>query len=46
MKYPVFWTEIEKNWAEIFPQIKFNVVVDSKINRTYLIKEPTGSSNK
>ena len=46
MKYPGSWKEIEKNWAELFPQIKFNVVVTSKINRTYLIKEPTGSTNK
>lgn len=45
MKYPVMWKDIEKNWSEIFPQIKFNVVVSSKINRTYLIKEPTGSPN-
>lgn len=46
MKYPVSWKEIEKNWAELFPQIKFNVVVISKINRTYLIKEPTGSTKE
>ena len=46
MKYSGSWKEIEKNWAVLFPQIEFNVVVDSMINRTYLIKEPTGSTNK
>lgn len=46
MQYPVLWKDIEKNWPEIFPQINFNVVVHSKINRTYLIKEPTGSNIK
>jgi spore germination protein KC len=46
MKYPVSWKEIEKNWAELFPRIKFNVVVNSKINRTYLIRDPTGSTKK
>jgi spore germination protein KC len=43
MKYPVMWKDIEKNWSELFPEISFNVMVDSKINRSYLIKEPTGT---
>ena len=44
MKYPASWKEIEKSWDELFPEIEFNVVVNAKINRTYLIKEPTGST--
>lgn len=46
MQYPVMWKDIEKNWSELFPEISFNVSVNSKINRTYLIKEPTGINSK
>ena len=46
MEYPASWKEIEKSWGELFPQIDFNVVIDANINRSYLIKEPTGSLNK
>lgn len=40
-KYPIKWEDLyEKNWEETFSNIKFNVIVDSKINRTYDIKQP------
>jgi spore germination protein KC len=40
MKYPMMKNELRENWQELFPKIKFNVEVDSNINRTYLIKDP------
>lgn len=43
-RYPIKWEDIyQENWEEAFSNIKFNVVVDSKINRTYDIKQPNGS---
>ncbi len=43
-KYPIKWEDsYEKNWKETFSDIKFNVIVDSKINRTYDIRQPNRS---
>lgn len=39
IKYPMMKDELREKWRELFPEIKFNVEVDSKINRTYLITE-------
>ena len=40
-KYPIEWEDIYlKNWKDVFSNIKYTVVVESKINRTYNIKEP------
>ncbi len=40
-KYPIKWEEFySKSWMEIYPDIKYSVVVESKINRTYNIREP------
>lgn len=41
--YPMVWSNLEKNWSERFSKIKFNIEVDSMINRSYLITKPTGS---
>jgi hypothetical protein len=35
--------ELRENWDQLFPEVKFNVTVDSSIERTYLLREPTGS---
>jgi spore germination protein KC len=43
IKYPMMKNELRENWLKLFPEIKFNVEVDSKINRTYLIKESVTS---
>lgn len=40
IKYPMMKNELRENWQELFPKIKFNIEIDSKINRTYLIKDP------
>ncbi|MFA5527018.1 MAG: Ger(x)C family spore germination protein [Peptostreptococcales bacterium] len=36
-KYPQVWKSIEKEWDEIFPTLKVNVIVDAKIRRSGLI---------
>lgn len=42
-KYPIKWGDLyEKNWRTEFPKVKFDVVVESKIRRTYDIREPNG----
>lgn len=43
IKYPMMKNELRENWLKLFPEIKFNVEVDSKINRTYLINESANS---
>ncbi|HQA57934.1 MAG TPA: Ger(x)C family spore germination protein [Acetivibrio sp.] len=40
-KYPIKWKEMyEKDWKNWFTKIKFTVEVESKIRRTYDIREP------
>lgn len=40
-KYPIIWEDLySKNWKESFETIKYDVIVNSKINRTYNIREP------
>lgn len=36
--HPGYWEKVEKNWDEIFSDIKFNVNADVKIRRTGLTK--------
>jgi len=40
--HPVKWDDYENKWKEIFPTLPINVEVESKINRTYSIREPNG----
>lgn len=43
-RYPIKWEDIyQKNWKEAFLNIQFNIVVNSKIVRTYDIKQPNRS---
>lgn len=43
-KYPDKWEDAyEENWSDILPEVKFDIVVNSQIPRTYDIKEPIGS---
>ena len=39
-KHPVRWERHKDRWEEIFPSLSFSVEVESKINRTYDIREP------
>lgn len=36
--YPKEWKELKPIWKEIFPEVKFNVVVDAEIKRTGLTR--------
>lgn len=42
-KHPIKWLSLKDKWDTIFPDLKFTVQVESKINRTYNIREPNGS---
>lgn len=43
IQYPMMKNEFRNQWQELFPQIKFNLEVNSNINRTYMLKETTNS---
>jgi len=42
LKHPILWEKIKDRWNEIFPELDIKVEVESHVNRTYDIKEPTG----
>jgi len=42
LKRPLKWHKIEDQWMQIFTSIKFDIQVESKIQRTYELKEPSG----
>lgn len=44
MKYPMMRQFFADNWEKLFPEIKFEVKVQSKIKGTYLINDPTRST--
>ncbi|MEA4848271.1 MAG: Ger(x)C family spore germination protein [Clostridiaceae bacterium] len=46
IKYPLMGDYFRQNWQKIFPDIKFDVSVDSKIDGAYMINEPTGASKE
>ena len=46
IKYPLLRDYFQKNWQELFPDIKFEVSVDSRIDGTYLINEPVTASKE
>lgn len=39
-QHPVKWERIKDNWNEIFPEVKIEVEVESKISRVYNIQQP------
>ena len=41
-KHPVKWVKYKDRWDQIFPELPIIVDVESKINRTYDIREPNG----
>lgn len=45
-QYPIKWEKIKGNWKDVFEQIDIKVNINSKINRTYHIKSPIGSSSE
>lgn len=42
LKAPVKFARMTGSWEEIFPEIEFNLNVDTKIKRTYDMREPAG----
>jgi len=42
LKKPLKWRKIEDQWMEVFPKIKFDIQVDSRIQRTYEMRQPSG----
>jgi spore germination protein KC len=44
MKYPMLEQFFIDNWNQLFPEIKFEVKVQSNIKGTYLINDPTKST--
>jgi spore germination protein KC len=46
IKYPMMRNYLKDNWKDIFPNIKFDVKVESKIKGTYLINEPARASGE
>ncbi|MHB1391684.1 MAG: Ger(x)C family spore germination protein [Clostridia bacterium] len=45
-KYPMMRDYFEKNWKDLYPDVKFDFKVESNIKGTYLLNEPTGSIKK
>lgn len=45
-KHPVLWEKYKNQWEEIFPTLPITVEVQSRINRTYDIREPNGISEE
>lgn len=37
---PEYWNKIQKNWSDIFPNLKVKIYVDSKVRRPGLISKP------
>lgn len=46
IKHPLLRDYFQENWQELFPDIKFDVIVDSKIEGTYMINEPVTASKE
>lgn len=42
-KYPMMRDYFQKNWKDLYPDVKFDFEVESKIKGTYLINDPTSS---
>ena len=46
IKYPLLRDYFQENWQELFPNIKFEVSVDSRIDGTFMINEPITASEE
>lgn len=42
LKHPFKWDRLKENWAEIYPGLTIDIVVESEIARSYDINEPNG----
>ena len=46
LEYPMMRDYLNEHWKEFFPDVKFEVKVASNIKGSYLLNEPTGSTEK
>ncbi len=46
MKRPVKWHKIEAQWMQILPNLNIDIQVESIIQRSYEMREPSGSTGK
>lgn len=42
MKRPLKWKKIEDDWMEIMENVKYSIVVESEIERSYQLNDPSG----
>lgn len=42
LKHPFKWDHLKENWAEIYPELQIDIVVESEVARSYDINEPNG----
>ena len=45
-RYPMMRDYFENNWKDLYPDVKFDFKVESRIKGTYLLNEPTSSNEK
>lgn len=41
-RHPILWQKYKDRWDEVFPELPIRIEVESKINRTYDIRQPNG----
>ncbi len=46
IEYPMMKDYFRENWKDLFPNIKFDINIESNIKGTYLIDEPSGSTER
>jgi spore germination protein KC len=46
LKYPMMRDYLNTNWEDLFPDVKFDIKVESNIKGTYLLNDPTQSPKK
>lgn len=44
-QHPLKWEKVKSDWKKIFPEMKININVQSKIARTYQIRQPIKSKS-
>ena len=45
-KDKIKWQREKENWNKIFPQIKYEVIIESNIRNSFEIKQPVGSEEE
>lgn len=45
-KLPHLWAELADHWEEIFPELKVNIIIETKLRKTGLITKPVSAGEK